>query len=152
MIHMITIRQATIEDASIVAHFVDLLLCELSGGPSRLAERQDTTAQLLKQGDKVAGFLAHDGGDAVGVLLVAENHAVYAGGAFGVITELYIAPESRSSGVAQHLIQAAQAYGRERAWPYLEVGAPRQPQWERSLKFYIRQGFNEIGPRLRLKT
>ena len=47
-------------------------------------------------------------------------------GAFGVITELYVAPRHRSAGVAQSLLDAAAALGRERGWAHLEVGAPRR--------------------------
>jgi hypothetical protein len=30
----------------------------------------------------------------------------------------------------------------------LEVGAPDAPRWQKSIDFYIRCGFEEIGPRL----
>jgi hypothetical protein len=48
------------------------------------------------------------------------------------------------------LIGAGAKLGRERGWGRLEVGAPRQPAWERSLNFYLGAGFAEVGPRLRL--
>ena len=32
----------------------------------------------------------------------------------------------------------------------IEVGAPPMPQWQRTLDFYLRAGFVEVGPRLKL--
>jgi GNAT superfamily N-acetyltransferase len=82
--------------------------------------------------------------------MISESASIYAGGAFGVITELYVTPEKRSAGVAKLLIDAIAGLGRERSWGRVEVGAPHQPAWERSLKFYLRNGFAEVGPRLQL--
>lgn len=83
--------------------------------------------------------------------MLAESVAIYAGGMFGVITELYVMPEWRSAGVARKLIDAGIALGRERRWDRLEVGAPHQPAWERTLNFYLRAGFTIVGPRLQFR-
>jgi GNAT superfamily N-acetyltransferase len=78
-----------------------------------------------------------------------ECAAIYAGGKFGEISELYVRPEYRSNGVAARLLEAAGKHAEECGWKRLEVGAPTQPAWERTLKFYLREGFEEVGPRLR---
>jgi GNAT superfamily N-acetyltransferase len=75
--------------------------------------------------------------------------AIYAGGRFGEITELYVSPAHRSKGIAPILITAATSIGRQKGWKRLEVGAPDQPAWSRTLSFYLREGFEEVGPRLR---
>ena len=74
--------------------------------------------------------------------------ALFANWLYGSITELYVVPELRSSGVAKQLIRAAAELGTRRGWSQLEVGAPRQPAWSRSLAFYLNDGFTEIAPRL----
>lgn len=147
---MISVRRASIEDARIVARLVDALLAELSSTPSKLAERTATAPRVLAMTDRVFGFLAYDRAEPVGVMMISESQSIYAGGTFGVITELYIAASHRSSGVAKHLIDAGANLARERGWPQLEVGAPHQPTWARSLQFYLRRGFTEVGPRLKL--
>ena len=48
------------------------------------------------------------------------------------------------------LIEAAVVLGRERGWPNIEVGAPSVPAWQRTVDFYLRSGFEEVGPRLDL--
>ena len=144
------LRRAGLSDASLVARLVDALLVELSGSSSRYEERLATANRLLASGDRVFGFLAVEQKLPLGVIMISESASIYAGGAFGVITELYVTPEKRSAGVAKLLIDATSGLGRERSWGRVEVGAPHQPAWERSLKFYLRNGFAEVGPRLQL--
>ncbi|WP_207553682.1 GNAT family N-acetyltransferase, partial [Teichococcus deserti] len=145
-----TLRRAIPADAESVGALVDALLMELAGIPSRRDARVEAAARLLALSDCVFGVLAvDDDGQDIGVIMLTESASIYAGGAFGVITELYVAPAHRSSGLAQRLLMEAESIGRARAWPLLEVGAPRQPQWARSLSFYLRHGFTEIGPRLK---
>jgi len=115
-----------------VARLVDGLLSELSGTPSELKERAATAPSLLALEDRFFGFLAYDGAEAVGVMMVSESHAIYAGGAFGIITELYVVPSLIRRGAAPHLWGAT--LGRERGWRRLEVGLPHQPIWARSLR------------------
>jgi GNAT superfamily N-acetyltransferase len=107
---------------------------------------------LLGGGAGVWAFLAvtPDRGD-VGLITLNECAAVYAGGRFGEISELYVVPELRSSGVGTALVDAAIAFARARGWPNLEVGAPSVPEWQRTVDFYRRRGFVEVGPRLDLR-
>ena len=134
---MISVRRAGVADAPEVGRFVDALVVELTGYPSRLDERLRTPEQLLALRDRFFGFLALERETPVGVMMLAESAAIYAGGWLGVIAELYVAPAHRSAGVAKRLLDAGIALMRERAWDRLEVGAPRQPAWERSLKILL---------------
>lgn len=69
-------------------------------------------------------------------------------GIFGEISELYVALKLRSRGIAGALIQEAIDLARTRNWNRLKVGAPNQPEWKRTFDFYVRTGFDEVGPRL----
>ena len=40
--------------------------------------------------DKVFGYLAFDGDNPVGIIMLSETAAIYANGIFGTITELYV--------------------------------------------------------------
>ena len=86
----------------------------------------------------------------VGVVTLNECAAIYAGGRFGEISELYVVPDFRSEGVGALLLEAAIGLGRERGWPDIEVGAPAVPRWQRTVDFYLKHGFEEVGPRLDL--
>lgn len=59
--------------------------------------------------------------------MLNECAVINSGGRFGEISELYVTPEYRAKGVGARWIEAAAAFGRDRGWPNLEVGAPRVP-------------------------
>ena len=148
----ITVRQAAAEDAGTVATLVFELLLELFPpyADTLTADELTPVAEGLLDGDGgVWAYLAETGsGEAIGALTLNECAAIYARGRFGEISELYVRPEHRSAGVAPKLIDAAAAFGRARGWRMIEVGAPDLPRWQRTVDFYKRYGFTEIGPRL----
>jgi GNAT superfamily N-acetyltransferase len=144
------IRPVAPADARSVAHLVDELLVELHHGELEHADRVSIAETVLTKTSRCFGYLALEGDSPVGVLLMTEGMAIYAGGAFGQITELYVRPECRSGGLAAALVREAARFGKERGWKRLDVGAPGQPRWTRTLAFYLSAGFVEVGPRLRL--
>lgn len=152
---MVTVRPARSSDADTVAELVHALLCELAGLPADsidIHKLTQVTESLLSQNGGVWAFLAADGeGNAIGVLTLNECASIYAGGKFGEISEFYVKPASRSDGVGPQLLETAVAFGRDRSWGRLEVGAPAMPRWKRTVGFYLGNGFEEVGPRLRLR-
>lgn len=129
------------------------LISELSAPkpPGATAKEVLGTARELLNGDNVWAFLAEsDAGQPAGVLTLNRCAAIYAGGHFGEITELYVRPAFRSQTVGRQLICAAIEFGKEQGWRRLEVCAPPMPQWERTLSFYQQNGFVALGPRLKL--
>ena len=143
------IREASSGDAALVAKFVHSLLDELSSGGAPALPDLESAAEAVLRDETVHGLLAFLDQAPVGLVMLNQCAAVYAGGRFGEITELYVLPEQRSKGVARLLLAAAADFGRRAGWRRLEVGAPDQPAWKRTLDFYLREGFEEVGPRLR---
>jgi GNAT superfamily N-acetyltransferase len=139
-------------DREVVLDLVERLLADLEGKPAEFAgiDRARVVADLEAAGDRWTAFLAREGGREVGVLTVTEHVAVYAGGRYGAIDELYVAPGLRSAGVGARLVAAARAHGVARGWRRLDVTAPPGEAWERSVRFYERLGFVFTGPKLRL--
>ena len=150
MKHDILIRQATQNDSCKVAEAVQSLLRELGGTEGPRLSQLTETARLVLQDQRVNGFIAEEHETVLGVLLLNQCTAIYAGGHFGEISELFVNPRFRSQGIAKRLVEAAMEFGRSQGWSRLEVGAPKQPDWERSLVFYLRSGFDVVGPRLRI--
>lgn len=97
----IVIRKAESADAQILAGFVCDLLTELSGGAAVDLQKIGVLAQLVLASDRVAAALAFEGDTPIGAMTLNECMAIYAGGLFGEISELYIVPDKRSQGVAQ---------------------------------------------------
>jgi GNAT superfamily N-acetyltransferase len=148
----IVVRQAGPEEFERVGLLIHELLVELY--PELGYARDgcvDSARALLAGGDGVWSFLATTRDDRdLGVVMLNECAAIYAGGRFGEISELYVAPDGRSKNVGARLTEAAAAFGRKRKWPFIEVGAPSVPAWQRTVDFYLKRGFEEVGPRLQL--
>jgi len=145
------IRPASLRDAERVGLMISKLLGELypalSGqyGP----EATIATARRLLNDSAYTALLAVAPDGAIGgVVGLSECKAIYAHGAFGEIAELYVEPDFRSEGVGGRLIDAAVTLGESRGWSMIEVGAPDVPRWQRTVDFYVRRGFVEVGPRL----
>jgi GNAT superfamily N-acetyltransferase len=135
-----------------VLRLVELLLVELAEGGDEFTglDLARTLADLARQGERFVALLARDdAGEPAGVLTLTETFAIFAGGTYGVIDELYVAPGHRSTGLGRRLLDAAAAIGRERGWRRLDVTAPPGDAWRRTVAFYEANGFVFTGPKLR---
>ncbi len=144
------LRMASECDAEIITDMVLRLITELGGTPDGKLFLQ-TCTELLRHPQFYTVILAFsESNQCVGMISFSESHAIYTGGIFGLIHEFYVLPEKRSSSIGHQLIQAIISHGKERSWHRIEVGAPNQRNWGRTISFYKREGFVEIGPRLKL--
>jgi GNAT superfamily N-acetyltransferase len=113
-------------------------------------DREKMFRELDKNQNRFTAFLAkNDNGDNIGIVTLVESFAIYAGGNYGVIDEMYVVPEHRSQGVGKLLIKAAKEYGRQKGWFRIDVTAPTEERWQRTVKFYEREGFVFTGPKLK---
>ncbi|KPV39597.1 hypothetical protein AN478_10725 [Thiohalorhabdus denitrificans] len=148
------IREAVPEDAPCIAAGVEELLGEImtaTGQPHFHFDREATrarTADWLRAGT-YRSFLARKEREVgpLGLINVTEAHALYAGGAFGLVPEFYVRPEWRSQGVGRELLNAVRRLGREREWGRLELTTPPLPAFERTYAFYEREGLTVAGGR-----
>jgi GNAT superfamily N-acetyltransferase len=147
------IRKADRNDADTIGAMLSKLLCELYPdlASDYRPENVIATARSMLVDDTYHAFLAvMPDGEVGGVVGLSECKAIYAHGAFGEIAELYVKPEYRSAKVGARLIEASIELAHVRGWSMLEVGAPDVPRWQRTVDFYLRTGFKEVGPRLYL--
>jgi GNAT superfamily N-acetyltransferase len=155
-------KSADIETSLADAHeyeqigtFVFALLRELF--PAQKINFDESTykaaaVQLLGDATKVWAILAKVNSKPVGAIVMNQCAAIYAGGAFGEISELYVLPEYRNMNIGATLLDAADKFAAEKKWPVLEVGAPGLPRWQRTADFYLENGFTLIGPRMERNT
>jgi GNAT superfamily N-acetyltransferase/quercetin dioxygenase-like cupin family protein len=147
------IDRLTIDDAPAVLATVEALLRELGeeGDEAGVGDPAAVLAAWRAAGERFQVFAARgEDGAIAGLLTLFESFAIYLGGAYGVINEMYVAPGHRSTGVGAALIGAAAAWGRERGWSRLDVTAPESPRWLRTRRFYESRGFRFTGPKLKL--
>ncbi len=98
---------------------------------------------------KIEVFLAYEADSAIGVVTLHECAAIYAGGIFGEISELYVMSQYRSMKVGEMLINEAIQYAKSKNWQRIEVGTPPPNDSPRTLQFYQQAGFKATGTRMR---
>jgi GNAT superfamily N-acetyltransferase len=148
---MITIEEIGLERADQIIDLVAKLLDEISEGSAEL-DRQKIIQDWTGNQDTFTAFVALDDSKTIlGVITLVDSFAVYAGGRYGVINELYVLPEHRNQQVGRMLVETAKDYGRYQGWKRINVTAPLGEKWERTIKFYEREGFAHTGPKLKFK-
>lgn len=143
---MIYLRIAQPEDASMVATMLAALFEEVEHAPDW--EDIVSVFEEINSDDNHETILAfeEDADEPVGVITLSETLSLYAGGTIGVINELFVMPDYRSEGVGKMLLDAVKELGNDRGWKRLEVTTPGD-DYEKTLRFYEREGFFRIGPR-----
>jgi len=150
---MFKIRKATVKDSEAVLRLVKELFYDL-GHQMKVDDRRALLfcKKILKSG-KYMAFLSIGPQDyANGIITMSEGLSIYAGGKFGVIREFYIMPEMRSKGLGKALLEKAKKFGRSKGWRRIEVTPPDKTKWRRAYRFYVREGFREIGPRIKFEN
>jgi GNAT superfamily N-acetyltransferase len=148
---------ASLRDMPTVLALVEELLAELKdegrefSGIDSSKMREDLELNLGL--GRFLPLLARDEtGTPIGVLTLSVGFAVYAGGEYGLIDEMYVKPEQRNRGAGRALVAAAVNLARERRWFRLDVTGPEGPAGDaaRAVNFYEKLGFEFTGPKLRL--
>lgn len=148
---MIKIRKADSEDLLLTFTFVKELLIEL-GDEAKDLEKvnklQDSKTDINNLEAHFV-FFAEDGGKAVGIITLSECFAVYTGGNYGIINEMYVLPEYRSKNIGTLLINKAKEIAIERKWGRIDVTTPVEKKWERTKSFYLKHNFEFTGEKLK---
>jgi GNAT superfamily N-acetyltransferase len=149
----VSVDRVDVDQAPTVFALVTQLLLELGEEGEEAGSLDETalSAGWRARPDQHVAFLARSEGEsAIGVVTVAEAFAVYAGGAYGIINEMYVVPGFRSAGVGALLVDAVKTLGRARGWRRVDVTAPESARWSRTRLFYERMGFTFTGPKLKV--
>jgi len=148
---VITVRKAGIKESGAIASLVVQLYTELDLENYSEAD-EDKIYKVVKdllEFERIITFVAESQNEIVGLITLHHCAAIYAGGEFGEISELYVSSDYRSQRIGQKLLDAARGYAQEQRWKRLELGAPAGSRWDNTFSFYQNYGFVAIGPRLR---
>ena len=147
---MLNVRLATPADRDEVLRLVNGLLVELGGTPRPSEAASPVFDSLIAGGD--AGFIviAEGEGAAKAVCTASFLQAIRTVGRYAVLQEMYVEPESRSSGLGRAVIDFALAHAAANGCQVVELGTPYNGQ--RQIEFYERAGFVNAGARLRWTT
>jgi GNAT superfamily N-acetyltransferase len=165
------IETARAGDAPTVLALVEELLCELGAEGEEFAEVDRAKLQAALQAvlgsapgadgrcdaahaPGVTGLTAliarEDDGRPVGILTLSAGFAVYAGGAYGIIDEMYVRPAWRGMGVGRALLEQALDMARRLGWHRVDVTTPADDRGNGAGRFYRGCGFEPTGEKLRL--
>jgi GNAT superfamily N-acetyltransferase len=149
-----TIRKAVIEDVETVSKLTKELFSELVHLPPITDFNQSVAfCKDILEDDEYVVLLAMDSkGLVAGVLTLSEGISIYAGGRSGVIREFYVTPNMRSKGIGKALLEKAKEFSQNKGWKRIEVTLPSKEKHFRTYAFYTREGFSEIGPRLKYEN
>lgn len=151
---MFTIKRGSIEDVDSLLSLSKKLFDEI-GHQFPISDRSQAVffCKNLFDNETYVGFLASDAkNQACGLITLNEGSSIYVGGRFGIIREFYVVPKMRSAGIGKALLHRAIEFARSKGWNRLEVTPPHKEEWERTYNFYMREGFVEIGPRLKFEN
>jgi GNAT superfamily N-acetyltransferase len=154
---MLEIRELNLHDRSdyeiLVTHIAHLYAELFGASHVPTAHAMEHWREQL-HGDEPAhwAFVGHQGdvSEPVVFATLAESFAVFAGGRYGIINELWVRSDQRSAGVGARMIDHLAEFGRLRGWKRIDVSAPQDPSWDRSLEFYLARGFQRTGRKLKL--
>lgn len=147
---MIEITPASPNEYPDICCMINELLEEIIEKWGEGANEFDESAALhsLEEGianNKLWIFVAKDGQKLVGMISLVESFALYAGGTYGTITELYIREPHRSQKIGKLLIDQVVEFAKQKKWQRLEVTTPPLPAFDRSLNFYRKYDFEISG-------
>jgi GNAT superfamily N-acetyltransferase len=124
------------------------LLIELTGKIESLDSEQIFN-DLKSYSDKFMLLFLKVNLTIVGVITIQEAFAFYTNGKYGIINEFYIKPSFRSKGLGEILIKETIRVAKHKNWRRIDVAAPPGNEWERTKEFYIKNGFQYTGPKLK---
>jgi len=112
-------------------------------------QKTEERAKNLIENGKYWVFIAWDTEKKVpvGFISLYESYALYAEGAYGTIPELYVKNDWRSNSIGNELLYEAVDFARKKGWHRLEVTTPPLPEFDRTLNFYQKNGFDISGGR-----
>jgi branched-chain amino acid aminotransferase len=151
------VRAACHDDLPAIVLAVGDLLSELGSRPPRTSQMLETAQALLddpRLGALLVAVVAETGGESsgvVGVLCASYQLALHVPGRYALIQDLWVHPSWRSRSVGRELLGALFELARARGMARAEVGLPRESfaGIRATEGFYVRNGFEHLGPRMR---
>jgi ribosomal protein S18 acetylase RimI-like enzyme len=107
---------------------------------------EEAIARLAAGEPMARAWLAREGGDIVGYLVITLGFSIEYGGTDGFIDELFVTPEARKRGLGKRMLDFAFAQAIELGIRTLHLEVERGN--ETALDLYRAAGFEETGRRL----
>ncbi len=143
---MVTIREATINDQTVVFDLLRQLMAEATEeSPVNQPGAIDTFRKVIEE-EQGTILLADEDGQVRGMITLSYPVAIRCGGAYSCIEEFIVTEQARGKGVGGKLLKAAIRKAAERGSYELQVNRPSEVGYP----VYIRHGWKDLGKHLNL--
>ena len=147
---MLNVRLATADDWDDVLRLARGLLIELGGNPAPAEKLRGVFDELVSGSRTGFAVIAEEDGAAKAACTASFQQAIRTAGCYCILQEMFVEPESRSTGVGRAVVDFALQHAVDSACQVVELGTPREGQ--RQIEFYERAGFVNIGARMRWRA
>ena len=147
---LLNVRLATPADRDDALRLARGLLIELGGNPAPAEELHWLFDELVSDNGTGFAVIAEEDGAAIAVCTASFQMAIRTAGKYCILQEMFVQPETRSTGVGKAVIDLALQHAVDNGCQVVELGTPRDGQ--RAIQFYERSGFENIGARMRWRT
>ena len=106
---------------------------------------------ITKDGNTLILKATSTNDEILGILCLSEAQAIYAGGNYGIVNDMYVYPQYRSKYIGKKLIEKAKELAKEKNWKRIEVTAPTSEN-KKTIDFYKKNEFVFTGPKMKWKT
>lgn len=145
------IVEATEKDINVILLMMEKLYLELGEEKESLDFlNKKLVEEILQSGKTIILKAVTNSMEICGMLTLTESQAIYAGGKYGTIDEMYVPKVHRELNVGKKLIDKAKEIGLKKNWQRIDVTAPTENN-ERAVSFYEKKGFSFTGPKLKYK-
>lgn len=139
------IVEATEKDINVILLMMEKLYTESGKEKDSLYFlNKKLVEEILSSGKTIILKAVTNSMEICGMLTLTESQAIYAGGKYGTIDEMYVPKVHRALNVGKKLIDKAKEIGLKKNWQTLEVKIPATNN-ESAVSLYKRKGFNFTG-------
>ena len=147
----ITIEKAKQQEISTIIELLKALYLELGEEAESIIFLNENLVKEIISSGRTEIYLAKGiNFKIIGIATLTECQSIYTGGKYGLLDEMYVLPEFRSTDIGKKLVGKIIAHAKQNGWKRIDVTTPTEKRWERTVKFYQSCGFTFTGQKLKL--
>jgi len=134
-----------------ITQYIDLLYLELFGEEALLSSqiKADIKQQWQTGNPTHWAYKVVKSNQVIAFFTLAESFSFFAHGRYGIINELWVAPDFRAQGVGGKVLQLIKELAHEKNWQRIDVSAPPFDEWLKTFEFYQKHDFIYTGKKLK---
>lgn len=142
------IRKAKKSDSKIIAKLLSALgdeIFTLTGAKINTDKKLIETLFQKSFNKKLKAYVYEIDKKVVGFITYSDCFSLYAKGSFYIVTELYVKNSYRSKKIGKKLLNKVMDKAKKNNKTRIEVTTPPLPYFQKSLEFYLKNGFEVTG-------